>query len=122
VHYQYLKNFISERVRKNDIFVPAMILFLIKNEGHGTIQEIARLLYIFDFRHDLEYYDTIVEKFAGVLLEEYNIVRREGRTYYLHTWPLNKNEIFAITKQCMEVSNGFFTNLHNPDEPLRKAS
>ncbi len=122
MHYQYLKNFIGERVRKNDIFVPAMILFLIKNEGEGTIQEIARLLYIFDFRYDLDHYDTIVEKFAGVLLEEYNIVRREKDRYFLQTWPLSENEIFSITKQCMEISNGFFTNLHERNEPLRKAS
>ncbi len=120
MHYQHLKNFISKRVRKNDIFVPAMILFLIKNEGHGTIEQISRLLYIFDFKHDLSYYDTIVERFAGVLLQEYGIVRREEERYYLQAWPLSEKEIYAITRQCLEVSNGFFSNLQSAQPPLKR--
>jgi len=111
MHYQHLKNFISQRIRKNDIFVPAMILYLVRNEGQGTTKEIARLLYIFDYKHSLEHYETIVEKFTGVMLEEYNIVYKEDDSFKLHTWPLNDDEINDIVLKCSGVANGFFKNL-----------
>ena len=107
--YQHLKNFISERLRQNDIFVPAMILFLVRNEGWGTKEQIARLIYIFDYKHDLKYYETIVEKFSAVLLEDYNIVKYEDEKYILRTWPLNDAQINDIVKRCSRVANGFFS-------------
>jgi hypothetical protein len=111
MHYQHLKNFISQRIRKNDIFVPAMILYLVRNDGEGTIKAISRLLYIFEYKHSLEHYETIVEKFTGVMLEEYNIVKRDDNIYKLHTWPLNEDEINDIVLECSKVANGFFKNL-----------
>ena len=77
MHYQVLKNFITDRVRKNDIFVPATILFLVKNEGKGTKQEISRLAYIFDYKFELEHYDKVIDKLAATILEDYNIIKRE---------------------------------------------
>ncbi len=56
MHYQHLSNFISNRIRENDIFVPAMILFLVKNGGWGTKEQISRLIYIFEYKHDLTHY------------------------------------------------------------------
>jgi len=122
MHYQHLKNFITNRIRKNDIFVPAMILFLIKNGGEGTKEQIARLIYIFEYKHELEHYETIVDKFASVILEDYSIVTREGDVYKLRTWPLNSEEIKDISAQCLKISNGFFTNIQTDYEPERKAS
>jgi hypothetical protein len=107
--YQHLKNFISQRIRQNDIFVPAMILFLVRNEGWGTKEQIARLIYIFDYKHDLAYYETIVEKFSGVLLEEYSIVRYEEDVYTLRAWPLNDTQINDIVRRCSRLANGFFS-------------
>ncbi len=122
MHYQHLTNFITSRIRKNDIFVPAMILFLVKNDGWGTKEQIARLLYIFEYKHELEHYETIVDKFASVILEDYSIVTREDDIYKLRTWPLNSEEIKDISAQCLKVSNGFFTNIQTDYEPERKAS
>ena len=107
--YQHLKNFIQERVRQNDIFVPAMILFLVRNDGWGTKEQIARLIYIFDYKHELAYYETIVEKFSAVLLEDYNIITHEEGKYILRTWPLSDTEINDIVKRCSRVANGFFS-------------
>ena len=111
MHYQHLKNFISQRIRQNDIFVPAMLLYLVRNNGEGSVKEISRLLYIFDYRHSLEHYETIVEKFTGVLLQEYNIVHREDDRFKLITWPLQESEINDIVKRCSNVANGFFSNI-----------
>ncbi len=100
----------TERVRQNDIFVPAMILFLVRNDGWGSKEQIARLIYIFDYKRELSHYEAIVEKFSGVLLEEYNIATKEEDIYRLRTWPLSKEEINDITLLCTKVANGFFSN------------
>lgn len=110
MHYQYLKNFMTDRVRQNDIFIPAMILFLVRNDGWGTKEQIARLIYIFDYKQDLPYYETIVEKFSAVLLEDYNIITKEKNKYILRTWPLSDSEINDIVARCSRVANGFFSS------------
>ncbi len=109
MHYQVLKNFITERVRKNDIFVPTAILFLVKNDGKGTKKEISRLAYIFDYKFDLEHYDTIIDKLVSTILEDYNIIKKDGESYTLTTWPLKEREIEEIVNLCAKVSNGFFS-------------
>lgn len=121
MHYQILHNFIQNRVRKNDIFVPATILYLIKNGGEGRLEQISRLLYIFDFKHELSWYDTIVKNFSTVMLKEYNIVEEvEEGVYRLKTWPLTDPEIDAIIKECIVISNGFFSHLKTA--PLKAVS
>ncbi len=111
MHYHHLSNFINNRIRKNDTFVPGMILFLVKNGGKGTKEQISRLLYIFDFKYELNHYDIIVEKFAATLLKEYNIIYEKDNTYYLNTWPLDEQQILEITKSCMLISNGLFSHI-----------
>ena len=122
MHYQHLSNFIANRTRTNDIYVPAMIMFLIKNGGWGTKEQIARLIYIFEHKHDLKHYETIVEKFASVILEDYSIVVKEDSIYKITTWPLNEEEIDNISRECYRVSNGFFKNLQASYNLERKAS
>ena len=121
MHYQHLTNFISTRIRTNDIYVPSMLTFLVKNGGWGTKEQIAKLIYIFEHKHDLEHYETIVDKFASVILEDYNIIVKEEDAYKLTTWPLTDEDIEKISLQCLKVSNGFFTNLH-AKPALKKAS
>jgi len=113
MHYQHLKNFITNKIRQNDIFVPAMILYLVKNDGQGEKEDIAKLIYIFDYQHSISHYETIVEKFTSVLLDEYHIIEKSGEHYSLRTWPLNQDEINDIIRICSKVSNGFFKNLKN---------
>jgi hypothetical protein len=124
MHYQHLANFISSRLRENDTYVPAMILFLVKNDGWGTKEQISKLIYIFEYKHDLKHYEMIVEKFASSILEDYGIIKKEDDIYKLRTWPLNDKEIDLISKQCYSISNGFFSNLKNSNNhhKERKAS
>lgn len=109
MNYQHLKNFMTDRVRQNDTFVPAMLLYLVRNDGYGTKEQIARLIYIFDYKQDLSYYETVVEKFASVILEDYNIITKEDESYKLRTWPLSNEEINDIVSRCSKVANGFFS-------------
>ncbi len=120
MHYQVLKNFITERIRKNDIFIPTAILFLVKNEGKGTKKEISRLAYIFDYKFELEHYDKIIDKLVSTILEDYNIIKKDGEHYTLTTWPLKEKEIENIITLCAEVSNGFFSLSNNNKRQIIK--
>ncbi len=108
MHYQHLKNFLQYRVRENDTYLPAMIIFLIRNHGKGCKEEIAKLYAIFENKYSLQEYEIIVDKFAAKILEDYHLIYREGSCYKLHTWPLKPEEISAIAYECSQVSNGFF--------------
>lgn len=109
--YQILKNFIVNRLQKRDIYVPAMILFLLKNDGWGTKEQISRLIYIFEYKYKLEHYDTVVEKMAAVILKEYNLITEEDGKYYFNEWPLKQEEIDELIKLCMEKLDGFFVQV-----------
>ncbi len=111
MHFQHLKNFIENRLRKDDIYIPGTIFYLVKNEGVGSKEEIARLIYIFEYKHSLEYYEKIVDQFASTLLEDYNLLIKEDDNYKLITWPLKKSEVDEIISLCYKKSNGFFKNL-----------
>jgi hypothetical protein len=111
LNYQLLENFIKNRIRKGDVYVPAMIVMLLKNDGQATKEEVARLIYILEFKHSLQEYETIVENFSFVLLSDYNLVRQEGSSYKLTQWPLNREEIDKLITLCYHQSDGFFKNL-----------
>jgi len=109
--YQILKNFLTNRARKDDLYVPAMIFFLIRNEGIGKSEEIAKLIYIFEHKYTIQEYKLIVEKLSSKILEDYHLIEENSDQYKLLTWPLNKREIDDISKRCFKISNGFFKNI-----------
>ncbi len=109
MHYQHLKNFLQYTVRENDLYLPVMILYLVRNHGKGRKEEIAKLFAIFHGKYSLQEYETIVEKFAAKILEDYHLIYRNGNCYKLHTWPLKPEEINAIAYECSQASHGFFS-------------
>jgi hypothetical protein len=106
-----LENFIKNKIRKGDVYVPSALLLLLKNNGKATKEQIAKLIYIFENKHSLEKYETIVENFVYVMLSEYSLIRRDGDSYILNEWPLKQKDVEELIRMCYEVSNGFFRNL-----------
>jgi hypothetical protein len=108
-----LENFIKTKVRKGDVYIPATLLLLLKNDGKATKEQIAKLIYIFEHKHSLEKYEVIVESFIYVMLSEYSLIRREEDSFILNSWPIDKKDIENLIRMCYEVSNGFFRNLES---------
>ena len=106
-----LENFIKNKVRKGDVYIPATLLLLLKNGGEATVTQIAKLIYIFENKHSVQKYETIVENLVSTILEEYSLVRRDGELFILNSWPLEEKDIQKLIRLCYEVSNGFFRNL-----------
>jgi hypothetical protein len=112
LNYQLLENFINNRIRKGDVYVPAMIVMLLKNGGKANKQEVARLIYILEFKHSLEEYEMIVENFSYTILSDYNLVVKEDERYHLTQWPLQEEEIDKLIALCYRSCDGFFKNLN----------
>ena len=108
-----LENFIKNKVRKGDVYIPATLFLLLKNNGKATKEQIAKLIYIFENKHSLEKYEVIVESFVAVILDEYGLVTREDDLFILNTWPLEQKDIEELIRLCYKVSNGFFRNLES---------
>ncbi len=102
-----LLDFVNDHIKIRDIYIPAMILFLINNKGKGTKNQIAKLIYIFEHKKSVEEYEEIVEKMAAYILKEYGIVE-EKEEYHLTEWPLKNIEYQYILKKCMYSLDGFF--------------
>ncbi|HIO90448.1 MAG TPA: hypothetical protein EYG69_01625 [Campylobacterales bacterium] len=111
MNYQLLENFIKNRVRRGDIYVPATIVMMLKNGGSATVEEVARLLYIFEYKRSVKEYETIVKSFSFVLLDEYGLVTKDENNYSLKQWPLKEGEADKLVSICYEVTDGFFKNL-----------
>lgn len=111
MNYQLIENFIKNRVRRGDIYVPAAIVMMLKNSGSATIEEVARLLYIFEYKHSVKEYETIARSFSFVLLDEYGLVTKDEDKYKLNQWPLSDDEVNKLINLCYKVTDGFFKNL-----------
>jgi hypothetical protein len=105
-----LENFIKNKVRRGDIYIPATLFLLLKNNGRATKKQIAKLIYIFENKHSLEKYEVIVESLVAVILSEYGLLTKENELFILNTWPLKSKDVEELIRLCYEVSNGFFRN------------
>jgi len=108
---QILENFIKNKVRKGDVYIPATLLLLLKNGGEATVTQIAKLIYIFENKHSIEKYEMIVKNLVSTILEEYSLIRREDDIFILNSWPIEDKDIQNLIRLCYDVSNGFFRNL-----------
>ena len=103
-----LSQFVETFIKKSDIYVPSTILFLIKNNGKGTKNQIAKLIYIFEYKKSVEEYEKIVENMSAYILKKYDIIEEKNGEYHLKEFPLEKREYEKILKKCMYSLNGFF--------------
>jgi len=113
MNYQVLENFLNKKVRRGDIYIPSALFLLLKNDGHATIKEIARLLYIFENKHTLDKYELIVKNFVIIMLNDYSLIRKKDDTIYLNTWPISEEEKDSLIRLAYKISNGFFRNLNS---------
>ena len=116
--YQILKNFLTNKVRKGDIYIPSAILLLLKNNYKATFKEVARLLYIFEYKHSLDKYELIVKNFVSVLLEEYSIAKVENENITLTINPIEEKQKEELILLCYKISNGFFKNLNSQKKEI----
>ena len=114
--FQILKNFLTHKVRKGDIYVPSAIVLLLKNNGEATFEQLARLIYIFEYKHSVEEYLTIVKNFVSVILQEYSIAQIDGNKIILDIKSISKQEKNELLMLSYKVSNGFFKNLKSQEE------
>ncbi len=103
-----LLEFVETFIKKSDIYVPATILFLIQNKGKGTKNQIAKLIYIFEYKKSVKEYEDIVKNMSTAILKKYDLIYEKNGEYFLKDYPLKESEYKKVLKKCMYSLNGFF--------------
>ncbi len=111
-----LLEFTEKFIKKSDIYVPAAILFLIHNNARASINQIAKLIYIFEHKKSVKEYEEIVKKMVQKILAEYEIIEVRRYGFKLKKWPIEKEKFEKIRKICMYSLNGFFMPVTKSDE------
>jgi len=78
--FQYLADFIQNRMSMSHIYQPAMLIELLRKGGEASVRDIAKALLGEDVSQ-LEYYDTITKNMVGDVLTKNGIAEKikEGR-------------------------------------------
>ena len=103
-----LLEFVQKFVKKSDIYIPAAILFLINNKGKASINQIAKLIYIFEHKKSIKEYEEIVKKMVQNVLVSYDIIEVRRYGFKLKNWPIKEEKFQKIQRKCMYSLNGFF--------------
>jgi ATP adenylyltransferase len=91
MNYSDLKEFLAVRMKMSHIYQPAMIYFLLSNNGQATATEIAEALLKYD-PSQIEYYENITKHMVGRVLAKHKIVTRSKRVFEL----LNFNLLTSV--------------------------
>ena len=82
--FQRLKEFITEDMTMSHVYQPVMLIELLKNNCHASVEQIAQAI----LNHDpsqIEYYSAVVKNMVGkVLTKNRGITTKEGNEYRLN--------------------------------------
>ena len=118
--FHILKNFLTNKIRKGDIYVPSAIVLLLKNNGVATFEQVAKLIYIFEYKYSLEDYKIIVKNFVSTMLEEYSIanIDYKNEKIILNLKNIKDEEKEELISISYKISKGFFRNLNSQEKAV----
>jgi len=99
--FENLKNFIINDMSMSHIYQPVMLIELLKNNGHASVNQIAQSI----LNHDptqLEYYSEIVKNMVGkVLTQNRGITKKNANAYNLiDANQLSQSEVTELINLC----------------------
>lgn len=101
-NYNYLKNFISKKMRMSHIYQPLMLIELIKGNGKSTGRKIAKSFLDYD-ETQIEYYQNITKqmpfKFLSKHLKE---IKRDKENYTFEGFDLTESQRQELIELCKE--------------------
>ena len=121
--YQELSEFITRQMRMSHIYQPVMLIELLGNHGHASVNQIARSLLLED-RSQIEYYEHITRNMVGrVLTRNRGVTRKDGDVYSLNGFPeLSAREIDDLIQQCLDRMTSFLGKRGDAWSHRRRAS
>jgi hypothetical protein len=105
-----LKSIIEKDEIKNNLSVVSMVIFLIKNKGTGSSEQIAKLMKILEYKESIDFYKQEIETTSSQILKELDIIQEDNNVYTLTCKPKDGDfeELIKISSKSL---NGFFKNL-----------
>lgn len=99
--FEFLKNFLTHKMRMSHIYQPAMIRTLLESGGVADAERIAKVLLSYD-RAQIDYYVQITKNMVGkVLTRNHQIAVREKNQYSLVGFDdLSSKEIEELILEC----------------------
>jgi len=110
--FQYLADFIQNRMSMSHIYQPTMLIELLRKGGEATVRDIARSLLGEDVSQ-LEYYDKITKNMVGDVLTKNGITEKikDGKRISGFRIPaadeLTEQEVDDLVSQCLDVMNEY---------------
>ena len=98
--FDELTDFIEHRMRMSHVYQPVMLSCLLTSRGHASVTDIARSI----LQHDesqVEYYEKITNDMVGRVLRNHEVVRREGKAYFLSGFEnFTEEQVKALVELC----------------------
>lgn len=107
--FDSFRAFIKTGMRMSHVYQPLMLIELLQSGGQSSRKEIARALLAHD-PSQVEYYENIVDKMVGKVLQSREVVSKDRRTqtYNLELdRPLNIEQTQELIKLCMQRLEDF---------------
>lgn len=80
--YTCLRDFLMDHMRMSHVYQPVMLKVLIESNGKATLRAIAAACLAHD-QAQLEYYEEIIKRMPGRVLQSHGLVEREQEGYRL---------------------------------------
>jgi diadenosine tetraphosphate (Ap4A) HIT family hydrolase/5-methylcytosine-specific restriction endonuclease McrA len=108
--FDALRTFIQQRMRMSHIYQPVMLQVLLENSGRATTRQIAAAFLSRD-ESQLEYYEQVVGKMPGRVLQSHGVVDRHGGEYRLAPTlgDLSDDERQSLIQLCAAAIEQFKT-------------
>ncbi len=100
--FDELKTFIQQTMRMSHIYQPVMLMTLLEKGGKASIREIAASILSHD-ESQVEYYEKITKVMVGRVLQNRQVVRKEGQSFELIGFDtLTANQTEELTRLCQQ--------------------
>jgi diadenosine tetraphosphate (Ap4A) HIT family hydrolase/5-methylcytosine-specific restriction endonuclease McrA len=103
--YDELLHFVRTKMRMSHVYQPVMLMKLLENNGRSRIRDIASSILARD-ESQIEYYEQITKNMVGRVLQNHNIVAREGSEFALKDYreltPAQAEELIAACQSKID--------------------
>ena len=120
--FEFLYDFLANRMRMSHIYQPVMLIHLFENGGHSHAADIAKSILIHD-PTQIEYYENVTKRMPGRVLRNREVVAYSKGDYSIPDFgKLSDDEIHKLIETCSKKLDDFLQNRRSGVWDHRKKS
>ncbi len=98
--YEFLSDFLNNKMRMSHIYQPVMLIHLLENDGHSHAIDIAKSILVHD-PTQVEYYENVTKRMPGRVLRNREVVAYSNGNYSIPDFGnLSGDEIDQLIQEC----------------------